>query len=179
MTKEVIGIVGTIAAGKDTAGDHISDVLHIPTFQISSPLKQICIEMGVEPTRDRLIALGTQMAEKHGDAYLAEYILGRMPDRAVITGMRQIGQIALLKEYSDLKIVSLDADSLIRFERAKKNNKLGEATTPEEFVANELAENSEPNAQRLFEVMDLADYQLMNEGTIAELYTQIDSIFSN
>jgi len=95
VTKEVIGIIGTIAAGKDTAGNHISDVLHIPSFQISSPLKEIGAENGVEPTRDNLIALGTHLPVEHGDGYLAEYILERMLDRAVITGMRQLGQIAV------------------------------------------------------------------------------------
>lgn len=178
MSKEVIGVVGTIAAGKDTVGDYISNVLHVPSFQISSPLKQICIETSVEPTRENLIALGTQLAEEHGDAYLAEYILERMPDRAVITGMRQLGQIALLEGSSELNLISLDADPVIRFERAKRNKKLGEATTLEEFISNELTENSEPNAQRLFECMDLADRHIINEGTIEELYAQIDSIFS-
>jgi len=101
-----------------------------------------------------------------------------MPDRAVITGMRQLGQIALLRESSDLNLISLDADPIIRFERAKKNKKLGEATTLEEFISNESAENSEPNAQHLFECMDLANCHMINEGTIKELYAQIDSIFS-
>jgi dephospho-CoA kinase len=178
MTKEVIGIVGTIAVGKDTAGDHISDTLHIPSFQISFPLKEICIETGVEPTRDNLIALGTQLAVEHGDGYLAEYILERVPNRAIITGMRQLGQIAVLESHSSLTLLSIDADPSIRFERAKRNNKLGEAKILEEFVAREIAENSAPNAQRLFEVMNLAQYHLSNEGTIEELYSQLDSIFT-
>lgn len=178
MTKEVIGIVGTIAAGKDTAGDHIANVLNIPSFQISSPLKEICTETGVEPTRDTLIALGTQLAAEHGDGYLAEYILERMPERAVITGMRQLGQIAVLEANSNLTLLSIDADSSIRFERAKRNDKLGEAKTLKEFVARELAENSAPNAQRLFEVMNLSEFRLSNEASIEDLYAQLDSIFA-
>lgn len=178
MTKEVIGVVGTIGAGKDTAGDYISDVLKIPSFQISSPLKKICAEKGVESTRDNLIVLGTQLVAEHGDGYLAEYILERMPDRAVITGMRQLGQIALLESRSNLTLLSIDADSSIRFERAKKNDKLGEAKTLEEFIQREIAENSAPNAQRLFEVMDLAEYHLFNEGSVEDLYAQLDSIFA-
>jgi len=178
MTKEVIGIVGTIAAGKDTAGDHISNVLNVPLFQISSPLKQICTNNGVEPTRDNLIALGTQLAAEHGDGYLAEYILEQMPDRAVITGMRQLGQIAVLESRTDLTLLSIDASPSTRFERAKRNDKLGEARTLDEFVAREIAENSAPNAQRLFEVMDLAKYHLSNEASIEDLYAQLDLIFT-
>lgn len=178
MSKEVIGIIGTIGAGKDEAGDYIAHKLHIPSFQISSPLKQICLETGIEPTRDNLIALGTKLASEHGDGYLAEYILEYMPEKAVITGMRQLGQIAVLKSTSHLTLISVDAEPAVRFERVKHNGKLGEATTIEEFIAREHAENSVPNAQRLFECMKLADYHLTNESSIEELHSQINKILA-
>lgn len=176
MTKQIIGIIGTIGAGKDTAGDYIAKKLHIPSFQISSPLKQICADTNIEPTRDNLIALGTKLAKEHGDGYLAEYILERMPERAIITGIRQLGQIAALESLSNLVLISIDADASVRFQRVKSNNKLGEATTLSEFIAREKAENSAPNAQRLFECMDRADYHIVNEGSFEELYAQLDAI---
>ncbi len=178
MTKQVIGIIGTIGAGKDTAGDYLAAKLNIPLYQISSTLKKICEEDKIEPTRDNLIALGTKLAAEHGDGYLAEYILERMPEWAIITGMRQLGQIAVLKSSSKLLLISLDADPAIRFERTKNNGKLGEAKTLEEFIAREDAENSAPNAQRLFECMELADHHLLNEGSLKELYTRLDEIIA-
>ena len=176
MKKEVIGIVGTIASGKDKAGDYIAKKLQIPSFQISSPLKQICEKDGIEPTRENLIKLGTQLAEKHGDSYLAEYIVNQIEKAGVITGMRQLGQIDLLKATTHLKIISIDSDPSIRFERAKRNGKLGEAQSIEEFIAREIAENSPPNAQRLFEVMQLADFHIDNNGSVADLYAKIDAL---
>lgn len=176
MSKEVIGIIGTIGAGKDTAGDYIANKLNISSFQISSPLKQICIETGVEPTRENLIALGTKLAAEYGDGYLAKYILEHMSGRSVITGMRQLGQINVLKKSSNLVLIAVDANPEIRFSRTINNGKLGEATTLEEFVAREKAENSPPNAQRLFECMNLADYRLSNNGTLEDLYKQLDEI---
>ena len=177
MSKEVFGIIGTTAAGKDTAGDHISDVLSIPSYQTSTQLIQICIETGVEPTRDNLIELGTELSKKHGDGFLVETILETMPDRGVITGIRQLGQIAALQSMTNLTMISIDANPFLRFERAKRRGKLGEAKTLDEFVANEIAENSPPRTQRLFECMDLAEHQLINEGTIEELHARIDEIF--
>lgn len=174
----MIGIVGTIGAGKDEAGNYIASKLHIPAFQISFPLKQICIERGIEPTRNHLILLGTELARKHSDSYLAEQILEQMPEKAVITGMRQLGQIALLRSESSLKLISIDAEPALRFERVKRNGKLGEAATLEEFITREHAENSELNAQRLFECMKLADYHIRNEGSIEEFHAQIDKILT-
>ncbi len=177
MSKEVIGIIGTIGSGKDVAGDYLAGKLNIPSFQISSPLKQICIDNGAEPTRENLIALGTKLASEYGDGYLAEYILERMPKKAIITGMRQLGQIAVLKKSSNLKLIAIDADPMIRFNRVVNNGKLGEANTFEEFVAKEKAENSAPNVQRLFECLELADCHVVNNGSLEELYIQLDQIF--
>lgn len=176
MSKEIIGIIGPIGAGKDEAGDYISKKLNIPSFQISYPLKQICADEGVEPTRDNLIALGTKLANEHGDGYLAEYLVQKMPDKAIVTGMRQLGQIAVFKTCSNFKLISIDASPEIRFERIKQQAKLGEADTLEEFISREKAENSSPNAQRLFECMDLADYQIVNENTLDDLHLKIDEI---
>ena len=179
MEKMVIGLVGTIGSGKDTAGDYIAAKLGIPVFQISAPLKQICADTGVEPTRENLISLGTELAKEHGDGYLAEYITERMKDSAVITGVRQLGQIAFLKSSSKLKLISIDANPEIRFNRTKNNDKLGEADNLNEFLAREQAENSPPNTQRLFDCMKLADFHITNEGTIEELYSAVDEILES
>ena len=178
MEKEVIGIVGTIGSGKDTAGDYIAKKLGIPSFQISSPLKEISSAKGIEPTRENLIALGTQLAAEKGDGYLAQYIVDLVPEKAVITGMRQLGQIVVLKASSKLNLISIDADPQTRFERTQKNGKLGEATTLEEFLFRENAENSAPNAQRVFECMNLADEHVTNNGSLEELYAHLDEILA-
>ena len=178
MTKEVIGIIGPIGSGKDIAGDYIADKLNVPSYQISSPLKQICADTGIEATRENLIALGTNLAKEYHDGYLAEYILERMPDRGIITGMRQLGQIKFLKSSAKLTLISISAEPTVRFERVKKNDKLGEAKTLDEFIERENAENSPPNAQRLFECMKLADYHVVNDGSVEELYARLDEIIA-
>lgn len=176
MSKKIIGIVGTIGAGKDTAGDYISKKLNIPSFQISSPLKQILLQEGKELTRENLIDLGTRLASEKGEAHLAEYILKRAPEVSIITGMRQLGQLSFLKSATDLILISIDANPEVRFERVKRNSKLGEASTLDAFISKEQAENSPPNVQRLFECMKLAEYQVINEGSLNDLYARLDDI---
>ena len=176
MSKQVIGIVGTIGAGKDTAGDYLAKQLNIPIYQISAPLKMLCTEKGLEATRENLIALGTKLAAEKGEGYLAEYIVGYAPDSFIITGMRQLGQISFLKSSTEFKLVSIDAKPEIRFERIKRNSKIGEADSLVDFNAREKAENNPPNIQRLFECMKLADYHIINEGSLDDLYAQFDSL---
>jgi dephospho-CoA kinase len=172
--KRIIGIIGPIAAGKDTAADYIADTLHVPSFQISAPLKMICAERGIEPIRQNLISLGTSLAKEKGEAYLAEYLLGKVDEDAVITGLRQLAQINYLRSHSDLTLVSIDAEAEVRFKRAAANEKLGEAKTLEEFIEREVAENSAPNVQRLFECMELADIRLLNNGDLKMLFDNLN-----
>lgn len=176
MSRQVIGITGTIGAGKDTAGDYLAGRLNIPSYQISAPLKMICDENGVEATRENLISLGTKLAAEKGEGYLAEYILNMTPGDVIITGIRQLGQISFLKSSTELKLISIDASPEVRFKRVKRNSKIREADSLEQFIANEKAENSPPNVQRLFECMQLAEHRITNEGSLKDLFVQLDAL---
>lgn len=176
MTKQVIGIIGTICAGKDTAGNYLAQRLNWPSYQISGPLKDLLMERGEQLSRENLIRLGSWLALEKGPAYLAEHILTRAPDKFIVTGMRQLEQIRYLRSSCNLLLIAIDANPKIRFQRVQQTNKLGEADSLEELIAREKAENSPPNTQRLFECLKLADLVLKNEGSVEELYTQLDTI---
>ena len=176
--KRIIGIIGPIGAGKDTSADYMSSEIGIRAYQISSALREICQQRGIEPTRENLIELGTKLANKHGDSYLAKYVLDKSPAFSIIVGMRQLGQITYLKEHADLILIAVDAPLPQRFRRAAARDKLGEAKTIEEFEANELKENSPPRAQRVFECMKLADYKVINNGNIIDLQLKLDKIIT-
>ncbi len=177
MANHVIGIIGPIAAGKDIAGQYLAHQLGLPVYQISAPLKEICAGMGMELTRENLVALGTKLAAEKGESYLAEYIVAKAPeDRIIITGMRQLAQIHYLQSSAGLTLVSIDAQPSLRYERAKTGSRVSEASTLEEFIADEQAENSPPNVQRLFECMKLADHHITNNGSFEELHAALDSL---
>lgn len=172
--KKVIGIIGPIGAGKDVAGDYLAGKLNIKTAAISSSLKIVCERNSIEPSRENLIKLGAELAKKHGEGYLAEILLKDAPAISIITGMRQPGQITYLRTNAELILVAIDASPEIRFERIRKNNKLGEADTLEEFISRELAENSPPNPQRVFECIKQVDYRITNESSLDSFLTKLD-----
>lgn len=180
MTKKqlVIGVIGPIGAGKDTSGRYLSEKMKIPVFQISSVLKSICHEKGINPTRDNLIKLGSELGKKFGDGYLAEFLHKNNKSDFVVTGLRQLGQIKYFRSHTNFTLITIDAEPSIRFRRALQNPKFGEAETLEEFNKREKAENSPPNMQRLFDCMRQADFKIKNESTEKNLHTQLDKIIN-
>ena len=61
MKKEIIGIVGTIASGKDKAGDYISEKLNISLRLKVAALENInFLITELEPTNERLLQYQTK-----------------------------------------------------------------------------------------------------------------------
>lgn len=175
MKKKIIGIIGPVGSGKDTVAEYISKKLNINSFQISQPLKDIAKEKSIEPTRENLIRIGSDLVKEKGPAYLAELCLEKISGNSgIITGIRVLEIIDYLRENSDFVLLSIDADVEIRFKRSAERGKLGEAETLEEFIKKEELENSPPNVQRLLECMKLADYSITNEDSLEDLFKEVD-----
>jgi len=177
--KKIIGVIGPIAAGKDTAAEYISKKWHIPLFEISAHIKEIARLRGIDGNRKNLTVLGRELAADKGLAHLAEKIVAELSsaeaDAAVLSGMRQLAQIEYLRANTSLLLIAIDAPSELRFARAKARGKLGEGETLEEFIADEEAENS-GTVQQLFECMKLADHTIVNAGRREELEQALDEI---
>lgn len=173
--KKIIGIIGPVGSGKDTVAEYISNKLGINSFQISQPLKDIAKEKNMEPTRENLIKIGSDLVKEKGPEYLAELCLKKISgDIGMITGVRVLEIIEYLRKNTDFILLSIDANPNLRFNRSTERGKSGEARTLEEFVENENRENSSPNVQRLFECMKLADYSIQNEDSLEDLFREVD-----
>ena len=67
--QKVIGVIGPIAAGKDSVATYLQDKLKINSYQISSELKDLAKEKGIPITRKNLINLSRELVSTHGDDY--------------------------------------------------------------------------------------------------------------
>lgn len=173
--KTIIGIIGGVGSGKDTVADYISQKLAIPSFQISQPLKDLAKEKNIEPTRENLVKIGSDLVREKGPDFLAQLAIDKIDsEKGIITGIRVLDIIEYLRNNSNLILLAVIANPKVRFERSVIRNKLGEADTIEEFIENERKENSAPNVQRLFECLELADYSITNEDDIETLFKKVD-----
>ncbi len=172
--KKVIGVIGPLGAGKDTAAEYIAKKCSIPLYQISGKLKELAQEKWI--TREGLIIFSRKISEQHGDGYLAQAIIEESVEPIIIiAGMRQLGQIQYLKKNCDFILIWITADPAIRFERTIGRGKTWDPLTLEEFLVIEKKEDGE-SVQKISACMDMVDIALSNEGTLDMLYTSLDSI---
>lgn len=173
----IIGLTGPISSGKDTVAIYLKKY-GFKHFSLSDELRSILKEKKIEPTRENLINWGNKLRKKYGTAYLAERILKKIKGNAVVSSIRNLGEIERLKKEKNFFLIGIDADPKIRFERAKKRNRLGDVKTFKEFLEKERKENNQKRyGQQLSLCLQKADYKIDNSKGLEELYGQVEQIF--
>ena len=173
MKKIIIGITGTHASGKDTVADYISKKYNLKSYSTSDEVRYEATKQGVDHSRASMFILANKIRKEFCAGELARRALGRISDDedvALVTGIRNIGEIEYLRERSNFYLISVDAPIEVRYERAIKRERAGDGKTLEEF---RLAEEKEMYAsevgQQLIPCMRTADYFIINKGTLSEL----------
>jgi dephospho-CoA kinase len=174
--KKIIGLIGPIASGKDTAAKYISERTGFEIFTISDVLREEAKERNIPLIRQNLIDLSRKFSKENGDHYLAEVLLKKIKGNAIIVGMRQLGQLSYLKDKSDFFIITVDAKQEIRFNRLKGRKRADDPITFEEFVRLEKEDDTTNKVQRLSECMKHAKYTIYNNDGLSELKQQIDTV---
>jgi len=174
--KNIVGITGLNGAGKETAANYLSEKIKFPVFSISEPLVKAAKKKFRVVARDDLVSLGKEMARKFGDDYLARKALEKTNKGAIITGIRQTGQIDFFQNNSIFLLIAVDAKAAIRFERKSRGSRYREAEYLDEFIKKEEQENSGDQPQRVMECIKRAKYVIENNGKFDDLFSKLDSV---
>ena len=94
----------------------------------------------------------------------------------IVSGMRQMAQIEFLENKTDFFLIAVDAPAEIRYARVTARGTVVEKATLDEFIAQELGENSGDSIMRLFDCMKKAQITLVNDGDIPTLHKKCDEI---
>ena len=179
----IIGITGTMGAGKDTIADHLVDKWNFIHHSCSDALRDELVSRGEEEGRDILRKIGSKLRSKFGTGILGERIKQKITDgqepRTVVTSLRHPDEIKALREGKNSKfsLVSVDADTRKRFERLRKRDRKGDSATLKQFKAQEAKEMGTTGAgQQIGVCMSMADYKISNDDDFEDLYKKIDKI---
>lgn len=180
----IIGLTGKNASGKGEVANYLKSKGFI-YYSLSDALREEATKKGLEHSRENLINLGNALRKKYGSNYLAVQINDKIKQQLkhnknknfVIDSIRSPYEAKELMKNNNFVLVGVDAPIELRFKRLLERSRLGDAKTLEEFKQQEQRENlkSETN-QQLDATFGMADKFILNDGSLKELYKNIDSL---
>jgi dephospho-CoA kinase len=180
MSKIIIGLVGSLASGKETTKKYLVEKYNAKDCRFSSILRDVLSRLTIPNSRENLQKISTVLRANFGENLLAKAIAADAAkleaDIVLIDGVRRFTDIEHLKDLPNFVLVKIDADPKKRYERMKlRNENAGDdQKTFEEFLKDHEAEAD----KQIPEVMKTAKYSIDNNGSFEDLYKQIDEIIS-
>ncbi|HRY36652.1 MAG TPA: AAA family ATPase [Candidatus Magasanikbacteria bacterium] len=180
MSKIILGFVGEISCGKSTATEYLKNKYGAVTFKFSDCLRDVATRMHIEKNRENIQLISTVLRQHFGDdllsKVLAEDVRGADAPIIITEGVRRLSDITYLKDVPGFKLVAINTDERIRYERLRERseNVDDKNKTWEEFQKDGQRETE----LRIKETMEQADFTLENNGSSEDLYAQIDNLMA-
>lgn len=173
----ILGVAGPYAAGKGEVVDYLR-ARSFYALSLSDVIREELEARGQSETRERMIETGNALRAAHGPDALAQRLLQRvLPDRNyVIDSVRHPAEVEALRAgRADFRLLWVDADPALRFERLRARGRGGDPGSAAELRTLEGRELSsdDPAGQQLLAVKQLADLELRNDGSLEELHAQV------
>jgi dephospho-CoA kinase len=179
----IIGITGTLGAGKGTVVDYLVKKKGFIHLSVRAYLIKQLEKEGREINRDAMVELANRLRAKNGPSFLAEELLKEAKKTAkncVIESLRTEGEINALRKTGGFFLLAVDADPETRYKRiVLRASKTDHVSFPK-FLNDEKREmaSDDPNRQNLNRCIELADYTIMNDSTIKFLNERTEEIIN-
>lgn len=180
---KIIGITGTLGAGKGTIVDYLIQHYGYKHYSVRGYLTEEAKRRGMEINRDTFVVVANDLREKHGPSYITDELYKQAEaagSNAIIESIRTPGEVESLRKNEHFLLFAVDADPKIRYERVVNRNSETDHVSYETFIENEQREMSstDPAHQNVGRCMELADFVFHNDGDFEDLYRQVEEILS-
>lgn len=180
--KIVIGLAGSIASGKDTVADYVASKYSGLSVSFSQPLRDILNRIFLPINRINMSKLAQSLVDTYGGDVLsrtiAEEIKVNPKEIFVLPNIRRESDYTHMENDESLNfiLVGLNTDMKTCYDRLIKRdqNVDDKGKTWEEFQK-DLQLSTEVGISNLTKK---AGYQLDNNGTKEELYSQVDKLIA-
>ncbi len=175
----LIGLTGTNGSGKSEVAAYFQKKGYA-YFSLSDLLREELEQRGEPITRDNLIRVGNELRRIFGHDVLARRVMEKVRKAnlpAVIDSIRHPAEVEHLRREGSFVLVAVDASPEVRFARVRIRGRDESASTLEEFLAKEREEMwGKGEAQQLQQCLSMADFSVWNDGSLEELYSQLERI---
>jgi dephospho-CoA kinase len=177
----IIGITGTLGAGKGTIVEYLVGERLFLHFSVREFLLDEIRKRGLPENRDSMFSLANKLRALHGPSYITDQLYFRAAEtgkNCVIESIRTPGEIYSLREKGKFILFAVDADPELRYQRIMLRHSETDRISYETFLENEAREMnaSDPNMQNLRKCIDEADFLLRNNGMKDELIQRVEEI---
>ncbi len=177
----IIGITGTLGAGKGTIVDYLVKEKGFLHFSVRAFISEEIVRRGMPVNRDSMVLVANDLRRNNSPSYITDCLYEQAlaaGKNSVIESIRTPGEIYSLRKKGRFILLSVDADPQIRYERIRQRQSETDQINFKTFLENEKREmtSADPNAQNLSKCIELADYRLWNNGTIEQLNRDVEVI---
>jgi len=171
----IIGLTGTNASGKGTVATYLVEK-GFSYYSLSDELRILMKQEGAKLTRENFIEKGRFYREKKGNDYFAKLVKKKFNEKdAVVDSIRNLGEIEEFRKLNHFFLIAIDAPIDTRFERSRKRKSERDERTLKEFILKEKKEMMGKGAEQQLEAcMAQADFQIINDSDLENLYKKID-----
>jgi dephospho-CoA kinase len=170
----LIGITGTDGAGKGTVVEYLVKQRGYIHFSSRGLITRELHKRGLPTDRPHLRQMANELRATHGDDYLVRAALSEVREVAkahmIVESIRTVAEAETLKRAGGI-LLAVDADVSIRYNRIVGRGSSSDHVSFDEFVRHEALEMNDPDPHGMQKatVMAMADYVIMNNGSIEVL----------
>jgi dephospho-CoA kinase len=176
----IIGITGTLGAGKGTIVDYLVQEKGFVHFSVRGFITEEINRLGLQVNRDSMVKVANGLRATHSPSY----IIDELYKQALLTGknciiesIRTPGEVESLREKGNFLLFAVDADPMLRYDRIVMRNSETDRISFATFLENEEREmqSNDPAKQNIGKCIEQADQIFYNNSTVPDLYKRLES----
>lgn len=183
MSLKIIGITGTLGAGKGVIVDYLIKRYNFEHYSVRNFLIQELEKRKLPVNRDFMVKIANELRTNNSPSWIIDQLYKQAVEKgknSVIESIRTPSEVMSLKNNPNFILFAIDADPEIRYNRIRLRNSETDHVDFETFIQNEEREmhSTNPNEQNIAQCMEMADFLLINNDSLEELYIKIENILS-
>ena len=177
----IIGITGTLGAGKGTIVEYLVRHKGFAHFSVRGYLQREMLKRKMPDNRDSMTSLANELRALYSPSYITDQLYQEAKKggkNCVIESIRTPGEVQSLREKANFYLFAVDADSQLRYQRIQTRASTTDHISYATFLNNEAREmtSEDPNKQNLKKCIEMADFTFDNNGDIRHLEEHIEQI---
>lgn len=177
----IIGITGTLGAGKGTVVDFLKKKKGFNHFSVRDFLIEEIKKRKLPVNRDTMTSVANELRAQHSPSWIVDQLYQKAKEsgkNCVIESIRTPGEVYSLRKKGNFYLFAVDARPELRYQRIKARGSETDKVDYATFLANEKREmdTDDPTKQNLKKCIEMADYVFENNGSINGLIRQVAAV---